>query len=141
MSHSRSALVVFALLGCACNDCGNVADEPPVEAGPAPDCEPSRADGCEDCNPCTAMAWCDPAQSPPAVDVPSSSWVCAPLPPDASPRCFGAPLTSAPDVVNDCFPVAEAGSVDDVEAGHCCAGVCSRNDHPCPNYGDPGVLP
>ena len=134
--------LLFALpLGCdgQCVETGGGYGDDSKSAGN--DCSPTRENGCDDCNPCTANAWCDPAFDLPAVDFPSMSWICAPLKRTDAPRCFGALLTTAPGIDNDCFPVVGSGSVDGLVAGHCCAGVCSPNDLVCPNYGAPTEQP
>lgn len=138
------ALPLLFAIGCdgqCAESLGNPGEGSKSTASGGNDCIETRENGCDDCNPCTANVWCDPASDPPATDFPLMSWVCAPLKRTDPPRCFGALLTTAPGIDNDCFPVADSGSVDGLEAGHCCAGVCSRNDLVCPNYGAPTEQP
>lgn len=79
--------------------------------------------GCDDCNPCSWDAWCNPDEWKGFVP----EW-CQDVAMLGYAVCVHLDRTTPKGQINDCFPIAPE---TDVRSGKCCAGTCVDNQLAC----------
>lgn len=125
---ARFLLAVVFVFGCAPQEPlegqGSRREMPDPDESEDKDCSGEHSwNGCDDCNPCSWDAWCDPDDW--------NDWIpewCRDVATLGHAACVHVDRTTPDGQINDCFPIAP---VTDVRAGKCCAGTCVDNSSAC----------